>query len=1132
MNIYKYHSPFKLENGQQLDELKLAYHTYGKLNKDKSNVVWAFHALTANSDVLDWWKGLFGEDYLFNPQDYFIICVNSIGSPYGSSSPKDLSFPQFTVRDLANAYQLLAKQLEINHINCLIGGSFGGYQALEFAYSFTGKVDNLILVATSARESAWGIAIHEAQRLALMADGSFGKESGGWSGMRAARSAALLSYRTIDKFIETQTDEEEKIDAFKAASYVQYQGDKFVKRFKPLSYYYLSKCLDSHNIGRGRGGEIHALSKIDIPTLVIGISSDGLIPTRLQKALAKNLPNATYHEIESDYGHDGFLTETKKLSLAISNFIAIDKTPNHSEWKVLKFGGKSLANGQPIQEVIQILKDETKSSKDSIAVVVSARGSSTNNLLDLIEKAKAGISFKEDLDAFFDYQTAPVKIELAKEKKELKQLLEAIAILGTADDFTTDLVLSYGELIAAKTIATLLNSSGVKSTPLDARELIFTHKLYDDFEVNLSKSKAATLAVFENIKPNHIPVVTGFIGSSETGKTITLGRNGSNYSATLIASFLNAKEIVNWTDVDGVYSASPKFVDTAVRISHMSYRQANELANFGANVLHPKTILPLMQANIPLRIKSTFNPKSEGTLITKKGSEKGIKAVSSLDDVALIAIEGDGLLGNVGIDGRIFSVLTQAKISVRLISQASSERGIGFVVNQDAANLAESLLRKEFKQEIELGSIASIRTNKDVAIVAIVGRHNYSLEKAIHGLRRNKIWMHLISNSISGEHISLVIDRVNLAKAVNVVHNQVFGASKTLNVFAFGKGNVGGKLIDQIIETDSATEKKRNLKIKVIGVADSNNYIFNKGGISKNWRELLGISKLANSVDDILRDIKESGLENVVIADNTSAQEISSQYPRFIREGYDLVASNKKFNSGPIQDYLELRKDLRRGGRAFLYETNVGAGLPIIDTLRQMHNSADRITRIRGVFSGSLSYIFNTFSSQELPFYDVLLEAKNKGLTEPDPREDLCGLDVARKLIILAREVGLEVELGEVEVKSLIPPKLNNLESAEAFLDAKEELNNYFGNLKSNLKTGEVLRYVGDLDVERKTLKVDLVKAAPDSALAQVKNADSLFEIYSESYGAYPIVVQGAGAGAAVTARGVYSDIIRIGAKI
>ncbi|QCR21810.1 bifunctional aspartate kinase/homoserine dehydrogenase I [Pontibacter sp. SGAir0037] len=796
--------------------------------------------------------------------------------------------------------------------------------------------------------------------------------------------------------------------------------------------------------------------------------------------------------------------------------------------KVLKFGGKSLGNGEPIKSAVEIIKKEKDAN--AIALVVSARGQSTDLLLELYRKAVAGEAFEEDLEKFFGYQrVADLSLELDTFYAELKSLLQAMQLLGIVNDRIRDRVVAFGEVISAITVAELLRKEGIEAVFADARQLLVASCHLNDVAVDFERSREKTNQFFSTLQAEQVPVITGFIASDPEGNTITLGRNGSNYTATLIASFIKATEVQNWTDIDGVYTASPKYVKNAQKIPHLSYREANELANFGARVLHAKTILPLVESGIPLKIYSSFAYGREGTLIDEQGSGKGIKAVSTIEDVSLVSIEGRGLLGKVGIDARIFSALSRNNISVRLISQASSERGIGFIINKEDAVLTEQVLQAEFKEELQLKDISRIQINNEMAIIAIVGRHNYSLEKAIYGLRRNKIWMHLISNSINGEHISLVVDNKSLKKAVNVVHNQVFGAIKTLNLFAFGKGNVGGRLLDQIIETGDDVIKRRNLQINIVGVADSKKMVFNEDGFTGNWREKLVQSEHANDFRSIMQLLKESGLENIVIADNTSSQDLTERYPEIVNSGFDIVASNKKANSISYSFYENLRNDLKRRGKLFFYETNVGAGLPLIDTIKHLHNSSDKITRIRGVFSGSLSYIFNNYSVTDKSFSTILSEARMKGYTEPDPREDLSGLDVARKLIILAREVGLKTELEDVAVENLVPGTLAGIGAYEEFIAESNTLDTYFGEIKAALKEDEVLRYVGDLDVNENKLTVSLVKASKNSPLGNIRNADSLFEIYTEGYATQPIIIQGAGAGAEVTARGVYSDLLRIG---
>ncbi len=1126
MNPHNYllTSPYKLESGEQIPDITLAYHTTGTLNKNRSNVVWVFHALTANSDVMEWWPGVFGSGQVFNPEEHFIICVNVLGSPYGSSFPQGLTFPQFTVRDVVGLHLKLAKHLEIDQIQVAIGGSFGGAQALEFAYSFSGGIDQLILLASSAKESAWGIAVHESQRLALESDPTFGELGGGAFGMKAARSAALLTYRTSESFIATQTDEDEKLDNYLASSYIQYQGDKFVKRFNALSYYYLSKCLDSHSIGRDRGGVEYALSKIQIPTLVIGITSDALVPVRLQQFLAEYLPNSAYRELESEYGHDGFLVETVKISSEIKDFLSPKYLTKLKKRTVLKFGGTSLANGQPIEAVLEIIFNQAK--EKSLALVVSAKDDSTDRLETLYMKAVKGESFAKELDEFIALQYYDGLPFLAdKCKNSLSTKLEALSLLNMDSETVKNEILAAGELISALQITELLKSRGLKAEFIDAREVIW--KKENGLVDNLT-SKVLVNKRLELIDDQTIPVFTGYIVSNQKGQTSNLGRNGSNYSATLLASFIQAEEVQNWTNIDGVYSASPKYVHNAAKISALSYKEANELANFGASILHAKTIKPLIAAKIPLLIKSTLNPKAEGTLISDQKSGKGMKAVSVIEDVALIKIQGSGLLENIGIDGRIFSTLGRLNISIRVISQASSERGIGFVIDQCDQYQAQKALLTEFEKELKSGEVSVISADTNMSIIAILGRHNYSLEKAIGGLRRNKIWLHLISNSISGEHISLVVENKHLKKAVNVVHNEVFGVTKTLNVFAFGKGTVGGRFLDQLEQTTLETEKHRGLKISLVGVADSKKAVFCESGIN-GWEEQLKYATLSNHPEDVIQILKASGLSDIVLVDNTSSEEVTGAYELFTQAGFDLVASNKKGNSSSYESYKSLRETLQKSGKQFLYETNVGAGLPIIDTLKHLRNSADVITRVTGVFSGSLSYIFNQFSELDVPFSKVMLEAREKGFTEPDPREDLSGLDVARKLLILARELGTTSEMEEVEIENLVPETLQRIASYEDFIAEKDHLDSYYAELKKSLKEGSVFRYTGDLNLITNKLKVSLVQVEKETPLGSIKNADAIIEIYSETYGDQPMIIQGAGAGAAVTARGVYSDVVRLG---
>ncbi len=475
--------------------------------------------------------------------------------------------------------------------------------------------------------------------------------------------------------------------------------------------------------------------------------------------------------------------------------------------------------------------------------------------------------------------------------------------------------------------------------------------------------------------------------------------------------------------------------------------------------------------------------------------------------------------------------MSNDNISIRLISQASSERSIGFVVNLEDAERAVNLLQKEFKNEILSKDISTISRNDAISIIAITGKHNYALEKAISGLRKNKIWLHLIANSINGEHISLVVSNNDVSKALNVVHNQVFGAIKTLNVFSLGKGTVGKALIQQVLQTSESLVERRKLKINIIGVSNSSKSIFSEVGLGLDWESALDKSSETNDIEVLIAKIKTAGLENVVILDNTANKDIALSYPKFVLAGFDIIASNKIANTLPLDHYNDFRKLLNQKNRNFYYETNVGAGLPIIDTVKQMVLADEQINSIKGVFSGSLSYIFNTFSEENKPFADVLMEARAKGFTEPDPREDLCGNDVARKLLILAREIGLESNFEDIDIVNLVPENLRNIDKWEDFESHLDEVTQYYEDIKSKLNSNQVLRYVGELNRNGK-MTVSLITCDKGSPLSNLKGADSMIEIYTDSYGDKPIIIQGAGAGASVTARGVYSDLIRMGSVL
>ena len=799
--------------------------------------------------------------------------------------------------------------------------------------------------------------------------------------------------------------------------------------------------------------------------------------------------------------------------------------------KILKFGGKSLAN-DGIEKVIDII---ITSHKEPLSVVVSARGNTTDELEALLEKASKGEDYTADFQHLKNEQQYDPRVSFEPEFQLLEKLLEGVSLLKDYSPKTKDLVLAQGELMSAKLVTALLKRKGLDSTFVDSREIFKTDAVVGNAQIINSVSEKLTRDRFATIPSNHVVVVTGFIASTEKGDTTTLGRNGSNYSAALLANYLNASELQNYTHVDGIFTANPELVPEAKIIRHLSYEEANELANFGASILHAKTIIPLIEKGIPLRIKNTFNSDDAGTLIHKESEQEGIKSISVIKDNALIVMEGRGLLGKVGVDARIFRALAQKGISVSIISQGSSERGVGLVVASKDAKLAKAAIDEEFSHDFYTNDVSSVSIVDDVAVISIVGQPLSTFHHPYNALIRNQIVPLLINNAVTGKNVSLVLKTEKLHKALNVIHGEIFGVSRRINLVIFGKGTVGGTLINQVIAAHDNILQRKNISLRIVAIANSQKILTAAKGIGKGWEEAFEREAVPYNFDTLQAFVDKNHLENLIAVDVTASKTFVDNYIPLIKSGYDLVSANKIANTISFSFYQELRKTLKQYQKTYLYETNVGAGLPLIDTIRLLHHSGENITRIKGIFSGTLSYLFNTFSAEDKPFSEVLQHAINSGYTEPDPREDLCGNDVGRKLLILARELDLGNEFTDVKIQNLIPEHLRE-GSVEDFLQRLDEFNAPYQQIKEAQEPDHVLRYVGDLhgdlaSTDTVQLDVSLVSVPRNSALGQVKGADSIFEIYTESYGDNPIVIQGAGAGASVTARGVFGDILRLAEK-
>jgi homoserine O-acetyltransferase len=1110
--------------GGVCQDINLSYQVFG-LELHTAPIVLVNHALTGNSDIAGekgWWSALIGNGKCIDTKKYTVLAFNIPGNGHDSFLLEN--YKNFVAQDIAKLFLIGLEKLNIPKLFALIGGSLGGGIAWEMVALKPNLAEHLIPVASDWKSTDWLIANCQIQEQFLLNSSQ---------PVHDARMHAMLCYRTPESFKERfKRSTNEELQVFNVESWLTHHGAKLQERFQLSAYKLMNQLLKTIDITRNSKDAFSLIEKSATNIHIIGVDSDLFFTATENKDTFKQLAqansNVTYGEIHSLHGHDAFLIEFQQMEQLLKGIF--DQNGKSQRIKILKFGGKSLANGAGLERVLSIIEHKVRQG-ENIAVVLSARDKATDQLEAILKKAVEGKEYSKDFAAFKTYQQNGLDINLNKEFAELEKLFEGVMLLGDYSAKIKDQVLAFGELISGKVIAKLLNDNGVKATLLDSRTFIKTDANFGDAKVLEAISKENVLREFSKLDTDTVPIITGFIASNRDNETTTLGRNGSNYSAALLANFLDAAELQNYTHVDGIFTANPDYVADAKRIEELSYAEANELANFGATILHAKTIIPLIEKNIPLRILNTFKDDNEGTLISAKTSKEGIKSLSVIENVALVNFEGRGLLGKVGVDARVFKTLSANNISVNMISQGSSERGLGFVVDADKAQKAKEVLLEEFTSDFETQDVNMITVTSDVSVISIVGQDLSSFHKPFNELIKNQIVPLLFNNTVTGKNVSLVVRRSDLYKALNVMHGRVFGVSKKVNIAIFGHGNVGGTLIDQILASTKNIEQRKGIQLNVFAVANSKKVLFNKKGITENWKVNLTEKGISYTLDTIFDFAKAHHLENLIAVDNTANKTFVNGYQAMIANGFDLVSSNKIANTLSFDFYQELRMQLTKSQKQYLYETNVGAGLPLIDTIKLLHLSGENITQIKGVFSGSLSYIFNTFSEVDRPFSEILKEAMEKGFTEPDAREDLSGNDVGRKLLILARELDLSNEFSDIEIQNLIPINLQDV-AVDEFKNQLSSLDAIFEKLKKDQKPNHVLRYVGDLSgdlqKEKGDLEVKLVSVPKESALGQVKGSDSIIEIYTESYGENPLLIQGAGAGAAVTARGVFGDILRI----
>jgi len=813
--------------------------------------------------------------------------------------------------------------------------------------------------------------------------------------------------------------------------------------------------------------------------------------------------------------------------------------------KVLKFGGSSVRTPERIQAVVEILK-KYYTNGEQFTVVFSALGGVTDMLIKM-----ATLAAKSD-EAYFalfeefsqrHFETAHHLLdqdameqalpELDNNHEVLKNLLYGIFLVREVSPRTMDYVLSFGERNSAYLIAHVLRQNGLNTRYLDARKIIKTDDNFGAALVDFPETYRKIKQHFE--ESTDIQIVTGFISSTNGGLTTTLGRGGSDYTAALLAAGLDAELIEIWTDVDGVLTADPRIVSKAFTIPTMTYAEAMEMSHFGAKVIYPPTIQPAMAKQIPIVIKNTFNPGFAGTFISMQADPNGhaVKGISSINDIALLTLQGSGLFGVPGIAARLFTSLASANINVILITQGSSEHSISFAIKPQLARKAKWQVEEAFAHEIETGIVEPVKVEIDLSAVAAIGE-NMRYSPGISGrlfraLGKNGINVVAIAQGSSELNISVVLNKSDESKALNALHEAFFlSDTKELHLFIVGTGLIGSTLLDQIKQQAAYLRERRALEIRVVGLSNSRMMLFNENGIDlRDWEAQLFDKGETASMPAFIEKMKSLNLSNTIFVDNTAEEQVAGFYETILNASISISTPNKIATSSAYLQYQRLKAIAAKRGVQFMYETNVGAGLPVISTLNDLITSGDRILKIEGVLSGSLSFIFNSFKVG-MKFSDIVKEAKELGYTEPDPRVDLNGVDVRRKLIILARETGLPLEEKDVEIANILPEACQQAETIEDFFSALEAADDTFDRMqKEATDAGRALRMIAKLDGGK--AKIGLEAVDTSSPFYFLSGSDNMIVFTTDRYQERPLVVRGPGAGAEVTAAGVFAEILTIG---
>jgi aspartokinase/homoserine dehydrogenase 1 len=812
--------------------------------------------------------------------------------------------------------------------------------------------------------------------------------------------------------------------------------------------------------------------------------------------------------------------------------------------KVLKFGGTSVGSAKNIQKVIEIVKNESLS--ENVTVVVSAIGGITDKLLAAADKAiEKNKNYKDDFESLRLKHVEVIDGLLSGESHEttldivlnhlskLEKILDGIYLINELSPKTTDKLLSFGELLSSLIIYETMKLHDLNIQLKNSQNLIVTDSNFTNAAVNFGETNENIVTYYDS-NDKIITILPGFISKSELGEITTLGRGGSDYTAAIIAAAMNASVLQIWTDVSGMFTSNPKIVKNSKPIKKLSYLEAIELSHFGAKVLYPPTVLPVLSKQIPLLIKNTLAPEDQGTLIThvvENRNPNPIKGISNINSVALLTLQGNGMVGIPGFSKRLFETLAREKINVIIATQASSEHSICIGITDKESTLAKYVIDKEFENEISLFKIDPLVVETNLSIIAIVGdqmkSHQGISGKMFSTLGRNNINIRAIAQGASERNISAIIAESDVEKALNCLHERFFESeTKQINLFISGVGNVGKSLINQIEQQKKYIKSTLNVKLKVIGLSNSKKMVLDKTGINLNdWESVLNNGKKSGPID-FFEATKSLNLRNSIFVDITASDMVASSYALYLKQSIAVVACNKIACSSKIENYLELKQLSHKYNVPFLFETNVGAGLPVIDTLKHLINSGDKINTVHAVLSGSLNYIFNNFN-KSTTFHDVVKQAQIEGYTEPDPRIDLSGVDVARKLLILARESGEMIDMNDIENEAFLPEECMTASSVEAFYETLKSKEVHFQKFFTSAESNQCqLKYVSEY--KDGVAKVGLKEIPEGHPFYNLEGKDNIVMFYTNRYKDQPMIIKGAGAGSEVTASGLFADIIRI----